>query len=189
MRLFAAVDLSDHVKEQLTAIVNELRACRADVRWVHTASMHVTLKFLGTVEPREVGAIDAALSRSAGAAAPTRGRLRNVGSFPHLRRPRVLWVGLETADERLPKLHSSLEDAFVALGFRSEKRRFDPHVTIGRVRGNRGLRELQRAVETVADLDLGWVKIDAVTLFESELRRTGAVYTALGRYELGRPRS
>lgn len=189
MRLFAAIDLPDHAKEQLAETVAGLRACGADVRWVHKASMHVTLKFLGAVEPREVGAIDAALSRSAGAAAPTRGRLRNVGSFPHLRRPRVLWVGLETADERLPKLHSSLEDAFVALGFRSEKRRFDPHVTIGRVRSNRGLRKLQRAVETVADLDLGWVKIDAVTLFESELRRTGAVYTALGRYELGRPRS
>lgn len=149
--------------------------------------MHVTLKFLGAVEPREVVAIDAALSRSAGAAAPTRGRLRNVGSFPHLRRPRVLWVGLETGDESLLRLHSSLEAGFAEIGFRPEKRRFDPHVTIGRVRGNRGLRELQEAVESRADLDLGWVKIDAVTLFESELRRTGAVYTALGKYELGKP--
>ncbi len=76
MRLFAAIDLPDHVKEQLAETVAELRTSGADVRWVHKASMHVTLKFLGAVEPREVGAIDAALSRSAGAAAPTRGRLR-----------------------------------------------------------------------------------------------------------------
>lgn len=185
MRLFAAIDLPDHAKEQLAATVDELRACRADVRWVRTDSMHVTLKFLGSVEPREVGSIDAALSRVAGAAAPTRGRLRNVGSFPHLRRPRVLWIGLETDGRALPALHREIDAAMGDLGCKREKRGFHPHVTLGRVKSNRGLAELREAVESRAGLDLGGVTIDAVTLFESELRRSGAVYTALGRYRLG----
>lgn len=185
MRLFAAVDLPDHVKEQLVALVDELRACRADVRWVHTASMHVTLKFLGTVEPREIESIDAALRRVAGAAAPTRGRLRSVGSFPHLRRPRVVWIGLETSDDTFTRLHGSLESALAEIGFRPEKRGFHPHVTLGRVRSSRGLDALREAVASRRELELGAVKIDAITLFESDLRRTGAVYTALGAYPLG----
>jgi len=147
--------------------------------------MHVTLKFLGAVEPREIASIDAALSRVAGAAAPTRGQLRSVGSFPHLRRPRVIWIGLETGDDAFARLHRSLESALAEIGFRPEKRGFHPHVTLGRVRSNRGLDALREAVESRGELELGAVKIDTMTLFESDLRRTGAVYTTLGTYPLG----
>ena len=146
--------------------------------------MHLTLKFLGDVEPREVGAIDEGLRRVAVAAAPTSGRLRDLGSFPHLRRPRVLWIGLQS-DERLTDLQRAVEEALSALGFAPEKRRYHAHITLGRVRGSRELAALREAVETRADLDLGKVKINSIKLFESQLGRGGARYTALSEYVLG----
>ncbi len=146
--------------------------------------MHLTLKFLGDVEPRDVGAIDEGLHRVAGAAAPTSGRLRNIGSFPHLRRPRVLWIGLQS-DGQLTDLQRAVEEALDTLGFAPEKRRYHAHITLGRVRGSRGLAPLREAVESRADIDLGKVKIDSIKLIESQLGRGGARYTVLSKYVLG----
>ena len=189
MRLFVALDLPDRRKEQLGNVVSELRACGADVRWVHAASMHLTLKFLGNVEPQEIAAIDGSLGRVASAAAPTRGRLRGLGSFPHLRRPRLIWIGIETPDEELAGLQAAVDDSCAELGFAAEKRRFHAHVTLGRVKSNRGVKQLASEVESRLDLDLGEVPVDAITLFESHLGPKGARYTPLGVYRLGTPRS
>jgi len=175
--------MPDHMKQRLTDLIGELQPCDADVRWVRTGSMHATLKFLGDVEPAAVGTIDESLRKVAAAAAPTNSRLRNLGSFPHLRRPRVLWIGLQT-DERLTALQEAVEEALATLGFGPEERRYHPHITLGRVRGSRGSASLREAIETRDDVDLGTIRIDSMTLFESRLGRGGARYTALGKYTL-----
>ncbi len=173
------------MKEQLARIVAELSACRADVRWVHTDSMHLTLKFLGEVDARELGAVDEALKRVAGAAQPTRGQLCDIGSFPHMSRPRVLWIGVQAEGEALAALHAAAEVEFNRIGFATEKRRFHPHLTLGRVRSRGDLGALRRAIEAHEGSKARSFAIDTVTLFESELRRTGARYTALGVHRLG----
>ena len=147
--------------------------------------MHLTLKFLGDVDTRDVGAVDAAVSRAAGAAQPTGGRLRDLGSFPHLRRPRVLWIGVHTGDDRLATLHDVLQSELAAVGFPRDARAFRPHVTLGRVRGTRRLSALRDALEGRRDFDAGSFPIDALTLFESRLHRDGALYEALGVHEIG----
>lgn len=165
-------------------VATELSATRADVRWIDAASMHLTLKFLGHVDARDVGAVDAAVSRVAGAARPTRGRLCDLGSFPHLRRPRVLFAGVQPQDEALASLHEALQSELESIGFPRDARRFHPHVTLGRVRSNRRLAELVAAFEERRHFDAGIFSIDALTLFESELRRSGALHHALGIYRL-----
>ncbi len=165
-------------------MVAELSVSEADVRWTRAMSMHVTLKFLGDVDARDLEAVDAALSRVAGAAQPTRCRLRDVGSFPHLRRPRVLWIGVQTEDKTLSRLHEMLETELGAIGFPREGRRFRPHVTLGRVRGSRGLSDLRSVIERHRDFDAGKLDIEEVTLFESELDPRGARYHSLGVYPL-----
>ena len=182
MRLFIAIDLPDSVKDWLGEIIAELSACRADVRWVHTDSMHLTLKFLGNVEAQELAAIDGVLKKIASTAQPTQGRLRNLGSFPHLCRPRVLWIGVEPIDERLPALHAGLDGRLAKIGFSKEQRRFHPHISLGRVRGNRRLTALQEVIENQAGIKARSFAIEHLTLFESALRRTGPHYTALGTY-------
>jgi 2'-5' RNA ligase len=184
MRTFIAIGLPERLREQLEALRGELRRCDADVRWVAPSSMHLTLKFLGEIQPRDLSDIDEVLRKIAASASPTRARLRGMGSFPHLRRPRVIWIGIEPADDRLAALHSSLDAALQEIGFPGEKRGFRPHLTLGRVRSSRGRSSLIEAVETNATVDLGYLPIDEVTLFESDLMPQGAIYTALGRYRL-----
>ena len=182
MRLFVAIDLPDSVKERLEEIITELRTCRADVRWVHFDLMHVTLKFLGNIEPQELVAIDGVLSRIAANTQPAQGRLHNVGSFPHLRRPRVLWIGVETYNGMLAALHADLDAALAKLGFSKEIRRFHPHITLGRIRGNRRLSALREAVEKQSGHKDEIFKIRHLTLFESRQRHGSTRYTALSTH-------
>ncbi len=147
--------------------------------------MHLTLKFLGNVEPRELAAIDGVLSKIAGAAQSTQGQLRNLGSFPHLRRPRVLWIGVETGNTALSALHAELDTGLAEIGFAKEKRGFHPHITIGRVRGDRGLPALREAAEAHAEVEVGEFVIDRLTLFESELRPAGAHHTTIAAHHFG----
>ena len=142
--------------------------------------MHLTLKFLGDVAARDVGAVDAAVRRVASAAAATKGRLCGLGSFPHLRRPRVLWIGVRPHDESLSRLHGALQGELAKIGFPADKRRFHPHITLGRVRGTKRLPTLRTVFDELRDVDAGYFPVDALTLFESELRRGGARYTPLG---------
>ena len=185
MRTFVAIGLPERLREQIEALSGELRRCDADVRWVAPSSMHLTLKFLGEIQPRELSDIDEVLRKIAASASPTGARLRGMGSFPHLRRPRVIWIGIEPDDDRLAALHSSLDEALQKVGFPREKKGFRPHLTMGRVRSGRGKSSLIEAIESNAEVDLGNLRIDEVTLFESDLTRQGAIYTALGRYRLG----
>ena len=147
--------------------------------------MHLTLKFLGEIQPKDFSDIDEVLQKIAASASPTRARLRGMGSFPHLSRPRVIWIGIEPDDDALAALHSSLDAALQEIGFPSEKRGFRPHLTLGRVRSSRGKGSLIEAVESNAGVDLGHLRINELTLFESDLQPRGAIYTALGRYPLG----
>lgn len=176
--------MPDAVKERLARVIAELRSHRADVRWVDADALHVTLKFLGSVEAREVGGVDRALERISGAAPPTRGRLRDLGSFPHMSRPRVLWAGVQAADDALADLQGAVDAACHEIGFPRERRRFHPHVTIGRVRSQKGIGALLHAIEAHDELDAGELPIDAITLFESRLGRGGARYRKLGAYRL-----
>lgn len=183
--MFVAVELPQHVKERLAAVVAELSTCRADVRWVGVDALHLTLKFLGSVDARAVGGVEAALKRVAGAARPTPGRLRGIGSFPHPSRPRVVWAGVETDGPDLAELHGALDGAMGELGFERETRRFHPHVTLGRVRSPRGLKGLREALRGHEGFDAGRFDIDALTLFRSELRRDGARHTVISEHLLG----
>jgi len=146
--------------------------------------MHLTLKFLGNVDARELGGIDEALQRVAGAAKPARGRLCDIGSFPHMSRPRVLWVGVREGAQQLIDLAAATDAAMNEVGFARERRPFHPHVTLGRVRGARGLNQLRDAVEQREGFDAGEFPLDEIKLYESELGRGGARYTVLGTHRL-----
>jgi 2'-5' RNA ligase len=108
-------------------------------------------------------------------------RIRTLGSFPSLRRARILWVGIQAAAE-MEALFRGIESACARLGYESEARPFSPHLTIGRVRQDASAsdgQKIRRALEAATIDSLGAVRVDSVHLFKSNLKRDGAVYTKL----------
>jgi 2'-5' RNA ligase len=185
MRLFFALELSPDVAEALHHATAPLRETEPGLAWVPAVKLHLTMKFLGEVDEsgavRLAGVADALAARHR----PFEMELAGVGAFPNLRRPRVVWTGVEP-DPRLELLHHDLEIACDERGYELEGRPFRPHVTLARVRAplpTERARGFARAAREVA-----FSATDAVvrlTLFESTLAPSGAGYRRLHAAPLG----
>lgn len=189
-RVFAALELPPDKKQRLAELVADLSAAvpRRMVRWVNTDSLHLTLKFYGDIQAEQVPEIEAGLGRLAAGAAPLRLGIEGLGVFPDPHRPQVVWAGLVGDLKPLKALQSALDEMSEQLGFPREARPFTPHLTLGRVNGR--LRPpdqmaLLDQLNQARDRRLGEFEADRLALMRSDLRPTGAVYTALYVAPLG----
>jgi 2'-5' RNA ligase len=183
MRLFLALELPEEVRSGLRAAGEKMRRDHAGWRWVRPQSIHLTLRFLGEVEPAESDLQTERWRRTASACRGGTFRVAGSGVFPPRGRPRVLWAGILDPDpaEFLTDLASALEQEARRLGFKPEKRRFRPHLTLARAARGGG----RPSVPDPGTLgDLGTVDADELVLFRSELRPEGARYTVLERFPL-----
>lgn len=186
IRAFIAVQLTDEVRDALREVVRSLsgRVERGAVRWVRPEQMHLTLRFLGDTDTGKLPAVQAAMDAVAASNAPFEMRLGEVGCFPNRNRPRVIWVGLSGGEARLLSLVVALEKELAHLGWEPEGKPFRAHLTLGRVKDERGA----QGIEWAADVQPLAIPIKAIHLIESQLRPAGPVYTLRhsSRLALGR---
>ena len=133
MRLFAALPIPDPAREEVAALLAQLRASDWPVRWIGDEGLHVTLKFYGEVAPERLEVIEESVRLAARGTGPRPLRLDELGAFASAPHARVLWLGLE-GPPALELLQDRLERSGEAIGFPPEGRPFRPHVTLGRVR-------------------------------------------------------
>jgi 2'-5' RNA ligase len=183
-RAFVAIPLAEAVRERLAAVQDALRGAGADVKWVDPGQLHVTLKFLGDLSEAARGPLDTGLKAAASAAAPMDIAVRGLGTFPPAGAPRVVWVGLHEAGDRLAALARAVESAAADAGFPPEGRPFAAHVTLGRVKSPRNAPALRAALERERAADAGSFRADAFVIFRSDLAPRGPTYTAVERYVL-----
>lgn len=159
------------------------RASTAPIRWTDATRAHLTLRFLGAARLEQLERLDQGLARAAAATAPLTLRAGPTGAFPDWRRPRVLWLGLESGAE-LPRLAAVVEETALAAGFPAADHDFTAHLTLGRVKGSR---ELKEAVDRVRAwrAEVEPEAIREVVLYRSDPASGGPRYTALARHVLG----
>ena len=189
-RTFVAIDLPGDVKNALSELRSQVPPLEArSVRWIRAEGIHLTLSFLGDVDAGLVPAISEQLSGAAQESGHFTLELAGVGAFPSLRRPRVFWVGLSGETEHLRLLHSRVQGALSHLGFAPERRRFDPHLTVARIRRDSGPEEARRAGAAFGQATLpeprATIPVDSIVLFRSHLRPSGAEYERLFEAPLG----
>lgn len=183
MRTFIAIDLDPELKARIDDLVRVLKKTRADVRWISTSGMHLTLKFLGEIDqPQAVDVV-----RVLQAVASRHGRfplsLQGTGAFPEGRKPRVLWVGIREAGE-LMALQLEIDKELEALGYSREVRPFHPHLTLGRVKGPGRLGSVLEELDRRRDIVFGEMTARTVTFFESVLKPEGAEYRPVAEFGL-----
>lgn len=126
-RLFIAIELP----EDVTAQVGRLCAGLPGVRWVEADQLHLTLRFVGEVAHDVFVDIGQGLAEIC--ARPFELRLKGLGMFPPRGAPHTLWVGVSGPDG-LAQLKRRVDRVVEEAGAESERRKFHPHVTIGRFR-------------------------------------------------------
>jgi len=186
IRTFIAVDLPGQVKDRIEEIIWPLKPLSRSIRWVRPEGLHLTLKFLGEIPEEQLPAIVTALEEALSGRPSFDFRLSGLGGFPNLRRPRVLWIGVPEGGEPLRTLAGTVEKALFPCGFAPEKRPFSPHLTIGRVRSPRGVEPVLERLPAI-DYTSGPITAGAVKVMKSQLKPTGAEYSALKIIDLKAP--
>ena len=186
VRAFLAIGLPQPIHTALTQVCDQFHTLRVTaVRWVPIANIHLTLRFLGDSSPATLERLARPLKLACAACPPLEIGLKNVGAFPNQRRPRVVWVGLDTPPA-LATLYQAIEKLVVQEGFAAEERGFSPHLTLGRVQRDARPVELSAisdALSTVMVNSSLRFTASRLTLYRSDLRPTGAVYTSLAHFD------
>ena len=184
-RTFCAVDLSEEARARAAEHAARLRREFAEVRasWEKPEKFHLTLKFLGELEPRRVEDLRRAAERAAAGAAPFALTLGGPGAFPPRGDARVLWLGVRDDAGALAALQRRLEDECAADGFPREPRSFHPHLTLARLREPAPARALA-AAHLSAQLVPETFDVTELLVLRSELGPGGSRYTILSRHPL-----
>jgi RNA 2',3'-cyclic 3'-phosphodiesterase len=182
VRLFVALQIPESIRYDYAALIDQLRRLDAKAspkkpKWVRPENLHVTLKFIGHIDPVKLDAIRAAL-------APVRSlqqvqlHFRMIGFFPNAQRPRVIWGGMEASENLAPLAHA-VDQQISTLGFPAEEREFTPHLTLARLDPPGISPELRASIEKRATRDFGVLHTSEFHLIESKLKPSGAEYTTL----------
>ena len=187
MRTFVAVSLDDEIRLPLAKMLRELAPQFGDaVKWVGPQNIHLTVKFLGQVDDAAVPEISKVIRGALRDIPSFSFSVKGVGFFPPKSAPRVLWVGVEKDHAHLETVYDRLNSELARFGVKRERRRFSPHITVGRVRSKS---EVSRDValkllEPYSMRDYGLQEVTSVELMMSELRSDGPIYTKVASFPL-----
>jgi len=183
-RAFIAIDLPESVKSFLSEAQAALKLYGFQVKWVRPQNIHLTLKFLGDTATADSDKIVEAMTLAARNCPIVSLTAKGVGVFPNVRRPRVIWAGLNGQIETLANLQQTLDAHLADLGFATDTRAFKSHLTLGRVKGKIASDRMIAAIDKLEEFESESFEIHQVILFKSELRPSGAVYTQVQRIAL-----
>lgn len=194
MRLFIALDIPDAIRERIARFVDGVREFAPNARWVRAESLHVTLKFIGEKPEEAAGQVRAALASTR--CEPFDLTFRGFGFFPTPKAARVFWIGI-ACDPQLRSLAAAVDDATAYLGIARETHAFSPHLTLARGGGGSGAPGRQKRDRANSDFERLQQKLAAVPvpefgtmtardffLYQSQLKRDGAQYTKIAKFEL-----
>ena len=182
MRLFVALQIPPAVKDSLAALLSSFRAVadessRSRPKWVRPENLHITLKFIGEMNPEKMDLILSELSQVR-SAQPVTTRFRGLGFFPSAKHPRVLWVGVE-ASPNLATLAAEIDARLEQAGVAREKRDFTPHLTLARFEPPVVSDRLRTSIEENTTRAFGEMRAGEFHLIQSKLKSSSAEYTTL----------
>ncbi len=176
LRLFAAIEIPDDVAACLTA----LQAGLGTARWTPRENFHVTLRFLGRVDEAMAGEIDSALALLK--AKPFTLHIESLLAFGDKHDARSVYAKIAKS-EPLELLATKVDGVARGLGLTLDKRKFTPHITLGRLRGTPNA-AVARWIEEQGQMEWPSFQVTHFTLYSSLRRAEGAIYTPERRYIL-----
>ena len=192
LRTFIAIELDETLRVAIGSVQERLKCqCpRGSVKWVAIDSIHLTLKFLGDTPRSRLDDIATALQTATTDCPPFEFVVEGRGCFPNFRRPSVIWVAIRDRQQSLGRLAEAVERHIAPLGWPTEARGFTPHLTLGRLSRDmpaEAAAMVGRVVERTVVEQIGVQSVVGLSLIQSDLRPSGAVYTPLLHASLQAP--
>ncbi|MEE9223900.1 MAG: RNA 2',3'-cyclic phosphodiesterase [Thermoplasmata archaeon] len=183
-RAFISIDVQP--SEQMSNFHQALKETNAQVKLVDLENTHLTLKFLGNTSENHVPEIVNIMEGSIEGMAPFSISFKATGAFPSLNHMKVVWIGVQNTDG-MRSISDFLNDELTVLGYKKEKRRFSPHLTLGRVKGGRNKEQLAQVISSWKDEDFGEMEVANIRLKKSVLSPQGPTYSIVHEAKIRSP--
>ena len=188
IRCFVAIEIPDRIQAILSEVQSDFRSRIKKASWTRNGNFHMTLRFIGDVETTQIQEIDETLQKAVNFLKPFSIEIGGIGTFPNLSRPRVLWVGLTQGVREVTTLSKRINRELAKLGFQKDSR-FHPHFTLARLKEQVNMRTYTKLFNKHETIEGTVMNANHITLVRSELHPSGAVYTPINIYHLGREKS
>ena len=175
IRTFISIDVP--ITDEIKNIVDRVRHIR-NVKSVSVKQIHITLRFLGCTDERRLPELCSRLQSKFEGFGRFDVSVKGTGVFPDAKRPRVVWMGVESP-EPLIKASRMVTEVLDEMGLDYDRKAFSPHITIGRVNGKAELDDVLMIQDIFSQFTCTEIKV-----MGSELRPTGAVHTVIGTVKL-----
>ncbi len=184
IRCFIAIEIPEPIQNRLVRIQEMLRNQIQKASWVKPSNIHLTLKFLGDINPENIESIGKVVEEIASRHYSFSLHIGGVGAFPNLARPRVIWAGVRVGAEHASALAQDINLALSRHGFPLETKKFNPHLTIGRLREKVNLKPYANQYRQYDSINGAEMTVGAISLIRSQLDSRGAIYSTLQSYSL-----
>jgi RNA 2',3'-cyclic 3'-phosphodiesterase len=183
-RLFAAIKIqpSGEFIRILNLMKEELHYER--IKWVETSNIHLTLKFFGETDEKQIPSIKNALQAAASLSESLIMKINRTGIFGSRYDPKVVWFGIEP-DPKLGQLATNTMAELQKTGWEPDRQNFVPHLTIGRIKELKDKALFQQVIDKYREAFIQDQEVSEIILFESILRKEGPLYVKLASFSLG----
>lgn len=187
MRCFIAIDIDQITRKTLRDLQQQIASSidvkKSDLKWVNPDNIHLTLKFLGEVKDQRIAQLCEIVKKVADEHKRFELDIESVGHFGG-RSARVLWVGTGNGNNELGQLANDLEQQLASAGWPKEKREYNGHMTLCRIKNPKAGIKLGQISPDYKDFKVSTISVDSVIVYQSQLTPKGPIYTQLGSYKL-----
>lgn len=186
MRIFVAIDFPEKIKEEIKKLLEKLKEIDSNIKWVKPENIHITIKFLGEVAGEEkIENINNRLKEICSSYHNFNISISDIGSFPDWKSPRILWLDVDEGKEELIKLARVVDKEFgdPLFGVEKEKRSFNAHITIARIKKTENLEKLKSAIDNLI-FKSDKIKVQEIILMKSTLTSNGPIYEPISYFPL-----
>ncbi len=184
IRAFIAVEIDNEIKNRLSEFLNQLKKTGADVKWVAPENIHLTLRFIGNIGEEVLPGLNRIITDAVSCLSAFSIGIGNIGAFPGLKKPRVIFVRVQDKENNLLKIYENLDMGVESLCIKRESRRYVGHITLGRNRSLKNISRLTSVLNSATECFFGLEKVNYISLMQSRLTPTGPVYTRLNNFIL-----
>jgi len=183
VRTFLAIPVPEPIKQYFAGMIKPLIDRHDKINWVKPENIHITLNYLGETDGGAVEAQSSGIESIVNASPAFRLGTTETGIYPHANAPRVLWVGAAPYDLTLAGLKQNLDKELNRLGYELDKRSFQPHITLGRVKSiSRKSSFIHKFL--AAEVREFEFEVDRVVWMKSTLTAVGAEYEELKSFKI-----
>lgn len=184
IRVFIAIEIDSEIKDKLSEYLSKLKRTGADVKWVSPENIHLTMKFIGHIEKEALVDLNKVINDAVSNIEPFSISVGDIGAFPSLNKPRVVFVCVQERGNNLLNIYERLDKGVESLGIKKESKKYVGHITLGRVKSQRNISRLKNTLNSGAECYFGCEKVTSLSLIQSKLTPTGPLYTRLNNFIL-----